>query len=308
MTQKNLIPTLNRFIILSMRTDIAFSSDDSHRFLPWLIGMMVALAALLLCFSVTINGWIVERNGNYTNNITVNIPVLDGEHSPSDEAITKIINALQQSSGVEAVVRVEQKNLQKMLVPWLGETMANAELPLPIVLDVTLKDGTTVDIPKLQTALSQLAAGTEVDTHEAWVSAFISFSTAIRTVIAMFAILIIISIGLMIAFTSRASLHLHSKAVSLLHSIGAEDGYIARQFQQEACALTLRGASAGCVIAALGFWGMGQYMQSLGNSSIPSLDMSQMHFFLLAGVAIACGLVAWSTARFCVMKQLKQML
>ncbi len=291
-----------------MRTDIAFSSDDSHRFLPWLIGMMVALAALLLCFVVTINGWVIERHGDYTHNITVNIPVPDNEHAPSDEAINKIISALEQSSGVMSVNRVEPEKLKKMLVPWLGENMANAELPLPIVLDVALKPGVTVDIPKLQAALDQLASGTEVDTHEAWVAAFISFSTAIRTVITMFAVLIVVSIGLMIAFTSRASLHLHSKAVNLLHSVGAEDKYIARQFQQEACALTMRGAGAGCAIAALGFWGMGQYMQSLGNSSIPSLAMGQTHFILLICVALACGLVAWTTARVSVMKQLKQML
>ncbi len=291
-----------------MKTDIAFSSDDSHRFLPWLIGMMVTLAALLLCFVVTINGWVIDRHVDYANNITVNIPVLDSEHAPPEEAVNKIINALEQSQGVAMVARVEPQKLQKMLVPWLGETMAKAELPLPIVLDVTLKNGTTVDIPKLQEALAQIIAGTEVDTHEAWVTAFISFSTAIRTVITMFAVLIVVSIGLMIAFTSRASLHLHSKAVHLLHSVGAEDNYIARQFQQEACSLTMRGAGAGCIIAAIGFWGMGQYMQSLGNSSIPSLAMSQTHFILLLCVAFACGMVAWSTARVSVMKQLKQML
>lgn len=291
-----------------MRTDIAFSSDDSHRFLPWLIGMMVSLAALLLCFVVTINGWVIEHHGSYTNNITVNIPVLDGERVPSDSTIDKVMNVLRQSPGVESVTKVEPEQLHKMLIPWLGESMANADLPLPTVLDVTLKSGTSVDVGKLQSALSQIAAGTEIDTHEAWVSAFISFSSAIRSTITIFAVLIVFSIGLMIAFTSRASLRLHSKAVDLLHSIGAEDRYIARQFQQEACATTMRGAAAGCIIAAITFWLMGKYMQSLGNSSIPSLDMSQTHFFLLLTVALACGLVAWSTAKFCVMKQLKQML
>lgn len=291
-----------------MKADIAFSSDDSHRFLPWLIGMMVVLAALLLCFVVTINSWVIERNVNYKSNITVNIPVLEGNIPQSEETINSIIGALEKSQGVVQVKKVEQAQLQKMLVPWLGETMANADLPLPTVLDVTLKKGVTVDIHKLQTALSEIAAGTEVDAHEAWVGAFISFSSAIRSLITMFAVLIIASIGLMIAFTSRASLHLHSKAVNLLHSIGAEDGYIARQFQQEACNLTMRGAIAGCIIAAGGFWGMGRYMESLGNSSIPSLAMNQAHFILLLLVACSCGLVAWATARVSVMKQLQQML
>lgn len=291
-----------------MKVDIAFSSDDSHRFLPWLIGMMVALAALLLCFVVTINGWVIERHSDYTNNITVNIPVPDQENPPSPEIIEAITEALKKSPGVAMVARLEPENLQKMLVPWLGENMAGSELPLPIVLDVTLRSGTKVDVAKLQEALTQIVPGTEVDTHETWVNAFMSFSTAIRMLITMFAVVIVFSIGLMIAFTSRASLRLHSKAVHLLHSVGAEDNYIARQFQQEACSLTMRGAGIGCLISAIGFWTMGQYMRSLENSSIPSLAMNHWHFVLLIIVAFSCGLVAWITARISVMKQLKQML
>ncbi|MEQ1706012.1 MAG: FtsX-like permease family protein [Rickettsiales bacterium] len=291
-----------------MKVDIAFSSDDSHRFLPWLIGVMVALATLLLCFVMTINGWVIERHSDYTNNITVNIPVPDYENPPSEEVINSIMEALQKSPGVAMVERLEPEKLQKMLVPWLGENMTGSELPLPIVLDVALKSGTKVDIHKLQEALTQIVPGTEVDTHEAWVNAFISFSTAIRMVMIMFALVIIFSIGLMIAFTSRASLRLHNKAVHLLHSVGAEDNYIAKQFQQEACSLTMRGAGVGCIIAAIGFWGMGKYMQSLENSSIPSLAMSHKHFILLVVIAFSCGLVAWITARISVMKQLKQML
>lgn len=291
-----------------MRVDIAFSSDDSHRFLPWLIGMMVALAALLLCFVVTINSWAIERHSDYASNMTVNIPVVNGENPPSDEVIKNITETLEKASGVESVTRIEKQNMQKMLVPWLGETMANADLPLPVVLDITLKKNVKVDVPKLQGAISQIFAGTEIDTHETWIAAFISFSNAIRTLITIFAVLIIAAIGIMIAFTSRASLHLHSKAVSLLHSVGAEDGYIARQFQQEACMLTTRGAAAGCAIAAISFWSMGQYMLSLGNAAIPSLAMSNEHFMLLFGTVAACSLVAWITARVSVMKQLKQML
>ena len=290
-----------------MRQDIAFSSDDSHRFLPWLIGMMVCLAAVLLCFVVTINGWVVERDSNYSNNITVNIPVIDGETVPSDELVAKIIEVVEKTNGIEAVARVENKKLQSMLIPWLGETMANADLPLPVVLDVTLKNGAKIDIEKLQTTISEIAKGAEIDTHEAWVAAFLKFSTAVRALIIMFAVLIIVAISLMIAFTSRASLHLHTKAVRLLHSIGAQDSYIARQFQKEACSLTLKGASVGCIIAAIFFWAMGYYLQSLGNASIPALEMNRKHILLLFAVALICGIVASTTARFSVMKQLKLM-
>lgn len=291
-----------------MRADIAFSSDDSHRFLPWLIGMMVTLAALLLCFVVTINGWVVERNNDYTDSFTVNIPVIEGERSPSDDTVGKAIALIEQSKGVASVSRIAQSKLQDMLVPWLGSNAATTDLPLPAVLDVGIKENATVYTKELQTALAQISPNIEVDTHEAWVAAFMQFSSAMRSLIMSFAGIIIIAIGLMIAFTSRASLHLHSKAVSLLHSVGAEDGYIASQFQREAFGLTLRGAFIGCIIAAAGFWGMGLYISSLGNASIPSMSIGRDHVILLFAIPFICAVVALMTARFSVMAQLKNML
>ena len=44
-------------------------------------------------------------------------------------------------------------------------------------------------------------------------------------------------------YVSRAALKLHSRTVSLLHSIGAEDHYITWQFQQEAFLLVLKGTA-----------------------------------------------------------------
>ena len=291
-----------------MRADIAFSTDDSHRFLPWLIGMMVTLAALLLCFVVTINSWVVERHSDYTDSFTVNIPVAEGERSPSDDTISKAIDLIGQAKGVASVARIEQPKLQEMLIPWLGTSAAAADLPLPAVLDVAIKENMTVDTAALQAALAQLSPNIEVDTHEAWVAAFMEFSAAMRSLIISFAGIIIVAIGLMIAFTSRASLHLHGKAVRLLHSIGAEDSYIASQFQREAFGLTLRGAFIGCVLAAAGFWGMGLYISSLGNASIPSMAIGRDHIMLLFAVPFICAMVALVTARISVMAQLKHML
>jgi cell division transport system permease protein len=291
-----------------MRSDIAFSSDDSHRFLPWLIGMMVTLAALLLCYVVTINGWVVERHGNYANNFTVNIPVVDAEKPPSEEMIAAVIESLQKTKGVTTVNRLSNNTLQNMLVPWLGTSAVTSQLPLPVVIDVALAKGASINHRSLQESLSSFAPAVEVDAHETWVKAFLEFSFAVRSMLVVLSIIIIAAIILMIAFTSRASLHLHGKSVRLLHSIGAEDQYIAKQFQQEACFVTLRGALAGCAFAAASFWGIGFYLNSLENASIPSFDLSLPHIILLIATPVACAALAWVTARFSVLAQLRQML
>jgi cell division transport system permease protein len=285
--------------------DINFAADDAHRFLPWLIGIMVCLAAILLCLALTINSWIIDRGGSYSNSFTVNIPAATDNLS---EKLPKIREALQKTPGVIDVTRLSDGKLKDMLSPWLGGSDTLADLPLPAVLDVTLDGNTTINFTALQKSLAVIVPGTEVDAHERWVAAFSDFSATAQYLIAIFATLIIAAIAIMIAFTSRASLKLHSRTVHLLHSIGAADDYITRQFQQEAFLLVLPGAATGCIAAGLTYWATGIYMTSLSTSVIPSLEMALPHFFLLIALPVFCSAVAWGVARYSVTRQLQEVL
>src|SRR4051812_33122677 len=120
------------------RSDIPFTTDDAHTFLPWVIGIMACLAALLLCLSLTAGSWIADRHAAYTGNFTVDIPASDD----MEAQVTKIRAALQKLPGVQAVEQVSERRLKDMLKPWLGDSEAVDALPLPAVLDVTT-DGTS---------------------------------------------------------------------------------------------------------------------------------------------------------------------
>lgn len=280
------------------RTDIPFARDDAHQFLPWLIGIMVALATLLLCLSLTLGSWVIDRHGTYDHSFTASLPA-----SADNDAQRKVQAALEQTAGVTAVKRLSDSELAHMLSGWLsGGEIGN--LPLPTMFDVTFDKKATIDYRALQKTLSDIAPGAQVDAHEAWMKVFSDFSAALRTLLTLLAVIIIASIGMMVAFTSRASLKLHMRTVHLLHSIGAEDHYIARQFQHEAFALVLPGAAAGCVSAGFIYWACGVYIASLGASIMPALNLQLAHIGLLLAIPIACSLVAWTVARISVMRQL----
>jgi cell division transport system permease protein len=281
--------------------DINFSNDDSHAFLPWVIGVMVGLATLLLCLGLTVDGWIIDRNENYDNRFTVTIPATT---SNLDTKMKLIRETLEANKSVTLIDEVSDTRLLSMLESWIGNIESADNLPLPKVLDVTATNGHTVNYKELQSKLTIIAPGTTVSSHERWIASFSQFSSALETLIALLAVLIIVSLGLTIAFTSRASLKLHAKTVGLLHSIGAEDRYISRQFQQDACMLTLYGTVPGCLLAGLAYWGTGFYMASLEASMLPSFSMGGAHLALLVIMPIACASVAWIAARLSVLQQL----
>lgn len=293
--------------MLSRTSDFYFSGDDSHRYLPWLIGIMSALATLLLFLGVTLNGWIIATGGHYNRSFTVNIPASNSQ----DAVVQNVQTTLERNAAVASVGRISEEKLLKMLEPWLGNSEAGKNLPLPVVFDVALKSNDPKNAPDyvaLEKDLLSIAKGIEIDAHQRWIAAFSDFSTTAQVVLSLLALILMAAMAMMIAYTSRASLKLHGKTLHLLHSIGAQDSYITRQFQHEAGRLVLLGAVSGSAAAGLMFLAMGQYAASLSEAAIPALDFSINHVKLLVAMPLGCAVLAWLVARFAVQHQLRQSL
>jgi len=290
--------------MLLRQPDIPFNTDDAHRFMPWLVAIMVGLAALLLSLGLSVNTWVIGRHGDYNGTFTVNIPADDNQA----ERVSKVRAALDKTPGVASVNEIDADKLKAMLAPWLGNSPMD-DLPLPTMLEITLeKSSTRMNYAGLQKGLSTLAPGIEVDAHERWASAFSQFSAAIRLVTAVLALLIIGGMGATVAFASRAALKLHSKTVHLLHTIGAEDDYIMRQFQQEAVRVAFPGAAAGCAAAAVFYYAMSRYVASLSLSIVPLFTMTSLHWLLFLLLPIVCAAAAWAVARISISMQLQRSL
>ena len=287
------------------RTDIDFSGDDIHRFLPWLIGVMACLTTLLLCLTVSINGWIETRHSDYSSTFTINIPT----SSKKPETIAAVKEAVQAARGVDRVTEVSESSLQESLKDWLGSGDISA-LPMPVVLEVTLKADATADFNHagLKQKLTAISSNIEVDTYEQWVQAFANFSGIVQLLMIMLAGIIIAAMAAAVVFTSRTALKLHARSVALLHSIGAEDDYITRQFQQDTFFLVLPGLVAGVVLAGFIYWCCGSYIATIPVSVFPSMEMSGAHWLMLVLIPVICSVGATLVARFAVLNQLRRTL
>lgn len=290
---------------LFKQPDIAFSADDTHTFLPWLVGIMIGLTAFLLCLGLTINHWLIDRQTTYTNSFTVSIPA---DFAANEDITERVAVAVKEAVGNNPVTTIGDAELRELLSPWLGKSTSVSELPLPAVLDVTMEKDTPFDHAQLQKQLQSIAPGTEIDTQERWARSFAAFSSSVQYVSWMLATLVVSATVMMVAFTSRASLKLHARSVHLLHSIGAEDKYIAEQFQQEAFRLVLPAAAIACIGAGLIFWIVGSYIASLDIAVLPSLSLTVSHATMLVFMPALCACAAWIVARVTIRRQLEQTL
>src|SRR3546814_14732757 len=71
--------------MLGSRSDLPLGRDPSTRLLPWLIGVMVFLATLILSGGLLLSGTAAEWSRGLENRLTVQVPPLEDE-TESDAA------------------------------------------------------------------------------------------------------------------------------------------------------------------------------------------------------------------------------
>jgi cell division transport system permease protein len=292
-----------------LKSDIPFSRDDANRFLPWMIALMCAITALMLCFGLTLGQWAARQHGSMSENFIVQVPPQGDRH---EQIIKQVTGTLEKTPGVRYVSVLPQKQVQKLVEPWLdiGENMS--ALPLPTVIEVTTQPGaaeaggaSAVDFTQLRERLKQATPDASIDRRELWLEKFSQLGRLIQSGVFLLAACIIATLCGMMVFTARAAIKLHQGTVLLLHGIGADDTYIARQFQSNALKLGLRGAVPGTFAAAIGYLALSLYVNHLDVPVLPPFSLSAEHLIMLLLLPVVCCAIIVPAVRFATLTQLK---
>lgn len=272
--------------------DIPFAKDDANRFLPWIIAFMVCLTGLTLAVIVSLQMALFRWDGDYSNSFTVQIPasvVRDQQIDPQ-----KIADMLAENNWARSARPVTQSEMQSLITPWLGQGAQLEGLPLPALIEVRVKDGAMVDTVALQRRLQKVAAGAEIDNYQLWMARFHAFSRNMQWFAGIMAGLMIVTTLALVVLAAKTALRLHEKTVDVLYTIGAEDGYIARQFDKNASQIVFRGAAFGTLAALVLYLLAGQMTAAMESLLLPPLDMTSAHLLLFLSLPLVTVLAAGS--------------
>lgn len=287
-----------------VRADIALARDEANRFLPWIIALMVYLAALVLAGSFTLNHTITAGHNARIRSFSVHLPhPVDKEHDVSEKTLALI----KATDGVDDADIVSSKEIQTIVEPWFGKGDVLNNLPLPTVIDAKLKEGANIDYDSLRTRLQVLSPGMAIDDHKKWIEQFASFIKAVQTTLFCIALLIIATTASIVIFACKTSLKIHRSTVSLLHRLGAFDSYIATQFQNYAGMLTLKGAFIGSGFAGITLLGLHVMAQALDSPLFPMFRFSLPHWIILFSLPLVMSVLALIVVRLSVLKNLRRM-
>lgn len=244
------------------RFDVPFDQNIAHRFIPWVMGLMIFLATLALAAAVTIGSIVKKWDQSFTPGFTVELSNLDLSHPQyialDIERQRKAVKILQNTVGIANAEVISKTGLNTFLEPQL--TSGTEEAALPTLIDVEVRNGYHVDLEQLNVQLSRMVPGTIIRDHREWREKAIQIASSVIWISVIMASLIGLSAVLTIAFMTYTGLEAHHNIIEILHLIGARNYYIARQFQEHAIQLAFKGGLIGILLSAIVLFGIGSLL------------------------------------------------
>lgn len=151
--------------------------------------------------------------------------------------------------GVARVEQVPPEDLRRTLARWLGPAGQEADLPLPVIIDVDLRPGSAPSA--VGQAIERAVPGARFVAHRTSLEPLLKALRGLTLLAFGLTILIALASAAAVVLAARGALDTHRGTIEVMHGIGATDRQVARLFTRQIAIDALLGGVAGAVIAGL---------------------------------------------------------
>ena len=285
-----------------MRSDLPLSNDSSARFLPWIIGCMVYLAALALIATLAADRlaqrWRTDLTGTFSIQIPPGAAAMAGDRESQLRRAVDLVAAIPEVATAKLIGDAEKARL---LEPWLGADGLPEGVRLPDLIVVQLHPDVELDGSAILARIADIAPQATIDDHARWQGDMLAFTRSIKLLALIIIGLIAAATVTTVIFVTKTGLSIHRRVIEIVHLVGAHDSYIARQFLAHGLRLGLIGGIGGVVLAGLTLFGLDRLLGETQTALLPRLTLDTGQWLALAVVPIAVGVVAMLTAHLTVL-------
>jgi cell division transport system permease protein len=237
------------------------------------------------------------------NAMTIEIPA----KSTADEQAKILIKNLEEIKGVKKASILTQDDMSEILSPWLGnQTSILADLPLPVLITVELKERTDASTISIKNLARRVAPDATVDAHEDWLNDLMKLTNGLRfTALIIFGLILFVT-SLVIGGAVRSRMAIHQRELELLHIMGATDSYISGQFIRYVLSQSLRGVAYGVLGGAITLLGF-LILADKSEGTIPSITLQGTDWLAFIIVPLLLMIIGGFTARHTVLRVLNDM-
>jgi cell division transport system permease protein len=285
-----------------LRSDLPLGGDGSARFLPWIMGCMVYLAALALAATMGADRLADRWRSDLSGTFSIQIPP-NASSTPSERErlLGDIVDSVTKMPEVAHVHVVDDAEKQKLLEPWLGPGGLPEDVRLPDLVVVQLRQDAPSGIEAVKVRVAALTPDATFEDHARWQGDMLAFTHSIELLASIIIGLIAAAAVTTVIFVTKTGLSIHRRVIEIVHLVGARDSYIARQFLMHSMRLGLIGGIGGAGLAGLTLIGLDRLLGNTQTSLLPTLALDLNQWLTLAVVPIAVSIVAMITAHLTVL-------
>ncbi|MGY2050107.1 cell division protein FtsX [Methylobacterium sp. JK268] len=224
------------------------TDGSASRALAAVIAILTFLAALCAGAAEIVASSAAQWQGAVANEVTIQIRPAPGRDAEAD--VAKAVDLARAAPGIADTRALTKTESERLLEPWLGSGLDLGDLPVPRLITVRLAGNPPADLASLRQRLVEALPGVaSLDDHALWLTRLSTMANTFVGVGVAVVALVLLATGLAVTFATRGAMAGNREVVEVLHFVGADDDFIAREFQRRFFRLGLRGGAIGAVAA-----------------------------------------------------------
>jgi cell division transport system permease protein len=238
--------------LVQSRLPLIPDDTTASRALVTVIAIMTFLATLtgggaVLVYDAS-KGW----DSSISQEMTIQVKPVLGRDVEAD--VRKSAELARSMPGFSEIRAFTNDESTKLLEPWLGSGLDLTGLPIPRLIVLKLSGSPRPNLEELRRQLRQQVPSAVLDDHRLWLERLGTMSRALVLIALVVLGLVLTAMALAVAFATQGAMAGSREIVDVLHFVGAEDRFIAKEFQRHFLKLGLKGGLIGGGTALIVFF------------------------------------------------------
>ncbi len=254
----------------------------------------------------------------WTNNISAEITVQiqqRGGGDAGDSKAAEITKFLSDQNGIKRVTPFSREQSLKLVEPWIGKSEVLKSFAIPRLIAVEIDRENPPEVPTLKKVLEAKFPGALLDDHGLWRTEIRRLTRLLELGGVGMLFLMAAATAAVIIAAATSALASNREIVSVLNFVGAEERFIAKQFESHFLKVGIKAGIGGAALAALVFSCMPYITEGMSNSAASEAEIRRLvgagtldigGYVILFIVVVAVAGICKMTSRYGVRRILNQ--